>query len=146
MLKKNSWLFVLLLSSCSILHIGTVHTLEPEEVIYWSKSGYTYEQTKRFILDVCDYQHFTASSKFDRDYIWKETVRFQNCMLDNGFVYMEKVYNPESYNGPPIYTDFCMNVDGYLYNRPACQSYRERHPNWNRTVYKIRNFLGAYWL
>ena len=140
MLKIRSFLLLIIiisLNGCAIVHLGKT---SPHEAYYWSKEGYSYKETLRFLEVDCDYS--PRHSELEGQLI-------DNCMLENGFVYMEKVY-PNSYGSLPINPGWCFDksegVEGRIYRSPACESYRERHPHWSRTVNVIRNFLGAYWL
>ena len=136
MLKIRSFLLLIIiisLNGCAIVHLGKTM---PHRAFYWSKEGYSYKETHRFLEQRCDYS--PNQTELERN-------RSEYCMLENGFFFMEKVY-PESYGKLPIEPGRCFNKESSMHGSPACESYRERHPHWSRTVNVIRNFLGAYWL
>lgn len=112
---------VFILQGCSLFYYGRVNA---PSASYWSKDGYSLESTSRFLYEVCDYD-----AAYDKENSRLAIIKTDECMLENGFSFMEDYYDVVSLGYLPLKKDMCTRrKNSFLYNTPGCQSYREKHP------------------
>jgi len=127
-------IFSVVLSGCATNNYGKNN---PPSESYWIKPGVSLPETKDKLYNECD---FPISHEVED--VNQRMTDAHYCMLNNGFEFMEGGHDlPDNYLPlDPGFMCFTQS-EGYMYNSPGCQSYREKHPsgkNW------FRRLLGLY--
>ncbi len=102
-------------AGCGLQYIDRA---SPSEEAYWSKPGYTMAMTREFLYKECGYgdKNWRSYDEF-KEYL----VRYQVCMLENGFSYMEDAYDVTSLGFGPLSKGLCRTQEDYD-QYPACRS------------------------
>lgn len=110
---------VLLFCAAAIAGCGLqyIDRASPPEEAYWSKPGYTMAMTREFLYEKCGYSNRWGDDEGFEEYL----ARYETCMLDHGFLYMEDAYEITSLGFRPLSRDFCKAEADYK-KSPACRS------------------------
>lgn len=126
-----SFILALMLLGCALGEKRQIVEKNVPEEYYWKKNGYTVEMVAHVMYQQCKYDTFMY--KYGHD---KELEKFDNCMLNLGFLFLTGMTDGE---GKLLSSWFCDNTEHRYYHRPGCHSYRE----WVKDNKKRwKNFFG----
>lgn len=119
--RKNSRYLTGCLLLGSVLAAGCglqyIDRASPSEEAYWSKPGYTMSMAREFLYKECGY-----SNRWDDEEKFEEYLaRYESCMLENGFTYMDDAYDITSLGSGPLRKGRCRTQEDYD-RSPACRS------------------------
>lgn len=111
---------VVIIQGCGLQYFGRV---PPPEGSQWSKEGYQIQEVQDFMFEFC-WSSGAGGIRTDQD-----MINTHECMLSNGFDFLEDPYDVVGLGYTPFNNSMCIkNHDRFMYNTPGCQSYREKHP------------------